>query len=434
MKRLWRLLRSRKLAIASIAAFAVYAAVATVITDGDYGAPYASPVFLIIAALVALTTAACAWERTRAAVVVASFKSASPGVLARVRNKPSFVVSTRAGDAAARAESALRALGMRTVRGDLSVSGRTGLAGAFGSPVFHWALALLIVVVAFGQLTRYEGMMGVVAGSSQLDVAESYRLLDKGAFVASMSGRTIAVSEMEDSFVANGVEQGVTPYVEIRSPDGIEVLAEGYAYANHPVRYGSMLVHRIDFGLAAVLEVRVGGAAPLTHEVLLDYKEDRTTVVPAAVDAISADGQRAARLLIEPAAGSTPEAPTVRIVAFTGDGSTGGVPEVDALVTPGEEITVADGMVFRVVRLTKYARLSVVNDWSVYVIYALFLVAMLGLMLAVFSPLRAVHVVLAEQDGERGLYVAVRHSRGDPHFAGRVERALRKSFETEEMS
>ncbi|MGB4581883.1 MAG: hypothetical protein WBI91_08475, partial [Coriobacteriia bacterium] len=64
MRRLYRLLRSRKLAFWLIGAFVAYSAVATSVTEGDFERAYANPVFYAIATALALATAACAWERT----------------------------------------------------------------------------------------------------------------------------------------------------------------------------------------------------------------------------------------------------------------------------------------------------------------------------------------------------------------------------------
>jgi hypothetical protein len=97
-------------------------------------------------------------------------------------------------------------------------------------------------------------------------------------------------------------------------------------------------------------------------------------------------------------------------------------------VPEGEQVAIPGGLTLTVVQLTKYARLSVVNDWSVYYIYALFVFAVIGLALAVFAPLRGARVLLVTDDQGARLHVAVRHGRGDPHFPARVEAALRQAF------
>lgn len=429
---MWRLLRSRKLAVWTIIAFVVYAAVATLISDGDWSVPYRSPIFLAIAALLGLSTFACAWERTRAALKQAPMREPSEATVARLRERPGIVLDvTGATGPLAQAERALRGLHMRVARYGNLVEARAGLAGAFGSPVFHWALALLLVVVALGQLTRAEGIMGIVAGYSKADAAESYGSLETGPLAGELSGRIIAVPSIESSYTANGVDQGVTPFVEIQTPAG-EVLASGYAYANHPIRYRSMLVHMNTDGLGAVVRVS-GEGGVFTEQVTLDYNDDRTAVEP--VDFVLEGGAGAlATVVFEPAPGSTPGAPTVRIRAAEGEVPGGAEYAVDQVLPEGGSIEIPGGFTLTIVKLTKYARLSVVNDWSVYWIYALFALAAIGLVPAVFAPLRGVRVLLVPDAEGTRLHVAVRHGRGDPHFPGRVETALRAGLGLEEDS
>ncbi len=432
MKPLWRLLRSRKVAVWTIIAFIVYAGIATTVSDGDWAVPYRGPIFLVIAALLTASTAACAWERTRAAVKNASLKAPSAAALARLRERPGIVVPVPDADSALdTAEAALRGLRMRAIRTDSAIEARAGIAGAFGSPIFHWALALLFVVVALGQLTRTEGMMGVVSGSSKVDAAESYGSLETGPLTSALTGRVIAVPSMESSFTANGVEQGITPYVEVRSADGAKVLASGHAYANHPIRYRSMLVHANSDGLAAVVRVE-GAAGAFEQEVLLDYNADRTAVEPGFVGVVGADGTTMATVMVDPAEGSTPATPLVRVRAVAGQAPVDMIPTVDVVIREGEQVEIPGGLTLTVVQLTKYARLSVVNDWSVYYIYALFLFAVVGLVLAIFAPLRGARVLLVNDEEGARLHVAVRHGRGDPHFPARVEAELRAAYQREE--
>lgn len=432
MRAAWRFLRSRRLAIWAIVAFTAYAAIATVVSGtGDFAAPYGNPIFIVISALLALSTAACAWERTRTAVRTLTRKAPPEAALRHLRENPPISVSVpTASEPLAVAQAVLRRLGMRVRLHDASLEARAGLAGSFGSPLFHWALALLFVVIGLGQLTRSEGLMGVVEGSAKPDVAESYGTLDAGPLKAELSGRTIAVPVVEQSYVANGIEQGVTPLVEIRSADG-ELLASGHAYPNHPIRYRSMLVHSNDYGLAVVASIEQAGVV-LSEEVLLDYNADRSAVEPNGFSIADETGSPLLSLWFDLPAERNDDVRSVSVKVVRGSASPNGEAAEVHAVNEGGTLDLGDGMMLRVDRLTGYARLSVVDDWSVYYIYALFALAMIGLVLAVFAPPRAVRVLLAAESGGQELHVAVRHGRGDPHFSGRVECALRAAFESEE--
>src|SRR5574340_429971 len=194
-----------------------------------------------------------------------------------------------------------------------------------------------------------------------------------------------------------------------------------------------MLVHVNNDGLAAVVQIS-GEGGSFTSEVLLDYNDERTAVEPGLLGVAGADGATVATILIDPGTGSTPEDPLVRVRAVSGEATANMRPEVEAVIREGEQLQIPGGLTLKIVRLTKYARLSVVSDWSVYYIYGLFALAAVGLTLAVFAPLRGARVLLVEDGAGRHLHVAVRHGRGDPHFPARVEDALRAAMDAEEQS
>lgn len=433
MKRIWRLLRSRSLALWTIIALVMYAAAATVLGGDDYSAPYRSPLFFGIAGLLALSTGACAWERTRAALAGSRLRLPSAATRRRLRDTATLELPVSDDVQAIEVSTmTLKRLGMHVVRDEEALEARMGVAGAFGSPLFHWALTLLFVVIVLGQLTRAEGLMGVAAGAAKPDAPDSYGELTTGPLAGALTGRLIAVPSIETSYTANNVEQGITPFVEIRSAAGDEVLASGYAYANHPIRYRSMLVHRNNDGLAAVVEISDGSGAVTTEHVMLDYDAERTRVLPALFGLSGPTGETVTSVMLQPGPGSTPASPSVRIRAAAGDASPETQPQADVVLRIGEQTQLPGGLSLRVIELTKYARLSVVDDWSVYWIYALFSLAVTGLALAIFFPLRRVRAVVVRSDEAHRLHVATRHGRGDPGFPVRVESVLRAALSAEE--
>lgn len=434
LARIWRLVRSRHLAVWAIAAFAVYSAAATLTSRGGWSTPFGNPIFAAIVAVLAVSTAACAWERTAAAMRNAPLKLAAQSTLGRLKERAPIVVPVAEGtDAILVASDALRGLRMRVLHADDALEARAGTMGAFGSPIFHWSLALLIVVVALGQLTRAEGLMGVIAGSAKHDSPASYGTLHTGPLVGDLTDRVVAVPRISSEYRANGVGQGITPYVELRSPDGAQVLTSGWVYPNHPLRYRSMFVHSNAIGLGAVIRVS-GAGEDVTSEVLLDYTEDRSAIVPAVAAITGTDGRVLSTIVLEPTRGSTPEAPVVHVRATQGDAPLDSSATAQADLPLGGQLQLSPGLVLTVERLTKYVRLSVVDDWSVPFIYALFALAAVGLVLAVFSPLRGVRAVLVDDADGLRLHVAVRHGRGDPNFPTSVTAALAAAMEHKESA
>jgi hypothetical protein len=72
----------------------------------------------------------------------------------------------------------------------------------------------------------------------------------------------------------------------------------------------------------------------------------------------------------------------------------------------------------------------VVDDWSVYLIYGLFVIAGVGLSLAVFTPYRVVRLLLVEGPDGLFLHADARHARRDPLFTEKVEQTLREAIES----
>jgi cytochrome c biogenesis protein ResB len=72
----------------------------------------------------------------------------------------------------------------------------------------------------------------------------------------------------------------------------------------------------------------------------------------------------------------------------------------------------------------RYARLSVVDDWSVYVMYALLGIAIAGLSVAILVPRRTAWVLLEQTDDGVALRLLTVHERRDPNFEVIAEDAL----------
>ncbi|MDP3630877.1 MAG: cytochrome c biogenesis protein ResB, partial [Actinomycetota bacterium] len=375
-----------------------------------------------------LSTGACAWERTRRVWLRTRRDVASTKRVAdRLRDKPTFVIPVEklgASDVA----SAFKSLRMRTTPGDEITEARSGRLGTLGSPIFHWSLVLLFLFVGLGQLTRSEGLMGVVSGSSKPDVEASYGVLTTGPLHGAMSGRLIAVTGIERSFSANGLTQGPTPFIELRDADGTLLKAD-YAYSNHPLRYRSTFIHMNADGLAAVVSVGSAGSMGQS-EVLIDYAaESPTGVQPTMVAFSNAQGVPIADVVFDlpPSAENT----VAVAVRYAPVGGLTGPDAREVVLTPGGSVALSGDVVLRIDRLTSYARLSVVDDWSVAYIYISFGLALLGLMLALFVSPRTLWVTRVETESGAALHVLVRHARGDAAFPTRTENAFRASVDSE---
>ncbi len=381
-------------------------------------AAYSHPVLFALVGLLAASTAVCAWDRTRRSVRSwRHSESVLESDVAALRSRPHFIIELpahegRSSDVLVDAERILRAMRLRTRRGPSLLLARTPRLGLLGSPIFHWALVGLLLAVPLGWLVRSEGLLGVVEGESVIDAPESYGVLDVGPLHGSLSGLEIGVATpVELSYVTDGVERGVAPVVTLR--DGDRVVAQGRVHANRPLRYGAMLVHQDDYGVGIVLADDVGGregflidfaadaGAVASTEFQMSSETTPTTVVVIPHLETNADGMIA---LYEPR--------EMRVTASGGS-------EWSVVLAEGDRFEV-EGTTISIERIGYYARLSVVDNSALYVIYVLLGLAIIGITLAIAAPYRVVHMLVVTGENGRALHVRVAHFHREAAFVSRL--------------
>lgn len=439
--RIYDFLRSRRLAIALLVALAAWAGLSTLVPQG--GTPdslpggfaaalvaavgldraFSAPVFLLLCALLFASTVACSVERTRAALKLARRAALlANGTDAIAATRTDFVLSTDLERRAVleRISQAFERAGLRArAVSDSAVYATSSRLGLAGSPAFHWLLALLIALIAAGQLTRAEGLMGVPVGSARIDARESYGVVSEGPLHSRFTSLVIAVPSIALSHVVDGIERGPAPYVELR--DGPYLLRAGYVYPNRPLRYKSLVIHANEHGLAIPVVAQDGSSV----DVLLDFDEE--SCAAQSVSALEASGPGGpTRITFEvpldtyrgQCVTAVPRDPRV---AWRATGPSG---ETSGAVRPGESFEPAPGVALSLGALGYYARLSVVDDWSVYPIYAVFALATLALAISVFLPYREAVAVIEGSDHGCQVGVRVRHARRDPGFGARVRKRV----------
>lgn len=455
LQRAGRLLRSRRLAIWLLLAAVGLAVLGTLVPQTSVSATravawasqhpglepaaralglhtlYSSPVFLAILAALASSTAMCSVERTRWAVGVSRPAEIGERIVARLRTSPHIEARGPVGAAVAR-ERLTRELtrsGLRVrASSDGALAGGSGRVGAWGSPVFHWALTALFVVIALGQLTRGEGVIGVRVGdAASLDRTRFGRWQQGPLYAPQHVVPTLDILAFERDYKTGDYSRGPAP--KVRMTAGGQSVGEQWVYPNHPLRYGTMLVHMDTYGVAPVLTgLDVGGAPIGTTSGFSDWDDSapdgvtpyRLTLaaapgVPAVDVTVTLEAVREQGALIR----AIPPWKRVRLT-WSAEGSAS---STTTELTPGQAVPIAGGYL-RLDDVAYYVRMTVVDDWSVYPVYALFGLAILGLVFALLLPLRTVFVLVEEADGVTVARAIVRHRRGDPVFRLRVETAM----------
>jgi hypothetical protein len=266
--------------------------------------------------------------------------------------------------------------------------------------------------------------MGIPIGASRLDAEAAYGRVDEGPLHnPGFTGLTLRVPEIDLAYVVGGVDRGASPMVEVY--DGSELIGRRRVYPNSPLRYRSLLIHSNSYGLAAKFVLESGGASTPV-EVLYDFQEESASadnVTPLALTRSGSIMEFESSIALEKVGRAwvwdIPKKPAIAWTLTESGETTSGVMQL------GESVDLGDGGALRLEGVTHYARLSVVDDWSVTPIYVLFVLAVIGLTLALLLPSKTVWVMLVETDEGRWLHAKTRQPRGDRVFPDRVDEALR---------
>jgi hypothetical protein len=449
-----RLLRSRKLAVALIAVTAAYAFLGTVIPQGSpddprvrawaderpsiaavvaplgLNAAYSTPLFLGLAALLTLATGACAWERTAHALRLRRrMGAATPAQIERLKARPQLAMAVAKGvpgDAALDAASArLRRAGLRVGRSADGLDAVAGAWTAFGSTVFHWALVALALTLAVGQATRAEGALDLPIGVPAIDARASYIAVEAGPlFGERFTGLEIVASDLVHNFGADGINRGPAPVITLRR--GATAVASGRVYPNSPLRYGPLLIHMVEYGLAPAIALEdADGAVQGGQGFMLAFsRETSSGTVAQQVEASRGPSLPPVAMRVEvpvdrDATGILGQVPLKpRALLWVAAPGQSGAATVSLEL--GQAVDLPGGGKARFVGITNWVRIAVANDWSVPYIYLLGMLACVGLTIALLAPPRGARFLVVETKSGPALHVASWHARGDPAFAERV--------------
>lgn len=381
------------------------AATARVLSALGFDRAFTNPLFLLLAGALAFSTGVCAFDRSTRAVRLWRARGRVDERLAE-RLRAARPVATFSDPDAARAavERIAADAGLSCRTGRTAVFAERGALGLAGSPVFHWSLVGLMLVVSLGFLMRWEGLIGVPEGVRTPEAAASYGKLDAGPLAQRHTGYTLSLSNVTEDYRVNGVAYGFVPTVEVR--DGERLLASSRVHANRPLRAGPLLIHLADHGLAATFELRdPDGRAIDSTTRIFDFDESTESGTSSSGFDVSGVASITVEMDARDARGNVPRllppAAPVIVTAETADG------RIERRVTTvGGSVDLGEGWSLLVTDAGYYARLSVVRDWSVAWIYALLVLATVALVLAILVPYRSVWIRVGEPGGA-GVEVAV---------------------------
>ena len=304
------------------------------------------------------------------------------------------------------ASATLRDLGVRTKRSGQVLRAVSHPWSVSGSPIFHWALLALIVLILVSTLQRSEGLMGVAVGQTKPDAPASYGRAPHGAAArlaqcapehprrrlrafSSRPGASTAdrrrPSPSSTEPAGSSRRSASTPTSSSR-PDRLAIYPEHLRALGH--RLGPehrRRRNRARHPAHRLLRHCAGrDCSRSLHGDLRPRGESR-----AECGSIGAAG-RYGRTAREGAAWES-DSPGRR----DHDGRRAGL--WIALVTPGEDVALPDGRNLRVDNVGYYARLQVVDDWSTVPLYLGMVAAMAGLTITAVARQQIVLATVVER-------------------------------------
>jgi cytochrome c biogenesis protein ResB len=437
-----RFMSSARLALWLLAILGVWSALGSLVPQGGASAPtvaawasahglmepvvrvlglhqaFTSPVLVACILVLAVSTALCAWRRTKSALVKArTLRKAALAEAASVAESHDLEIecdpALRGPEVMSIASEKLARLGVRTKRrGDMLIDVSSPWS-VWGSPVFHWALVGLIMALIVGNLLRSEGLMGLAVGQTKADAPQSYGLLNTGPLHDwGLVHRSIRVDALDPDYQTGGIDRGPTPTVTLLDGAG-KVIKTQRAYPNMTLKTGSLTIYPSAYGLAVgVTLVSAKGVETGQSVQLVDFSNVATdgtapaeplTVNDSAGRAllrisISVPLDRNGSALVQ----AVPKVPVARVAVTSANGAT----VLDRLASPGGEVALPSGDILRIGSIGYYARLQVVDDWTIPLLYVGLVVAMIGLTITVVA--RQQILIATVMEGPDGAKLAMR--------------------------
>ncbi len=223
---------------------------------------YGSWWFTLIYALLLLSLAACLVPRTRALVRNLRARPQPAREVEGFRHYAERAVATDPATAIARSRRVLRRRGFRLSPedGGHALAADKGLAREAGSLLFHWSFFLLLVGVAWGKGTGFEGRIAVVEGETWTEAHANYegQIREGRFFGEDHTGVQIRVLDFEDAYDRTGLPMDFVTRAELLDPRGRPVRRVEIR-VNHPASIAGLRIYQFGFGWAPVLQVRWNG-------------------------------------------------------------------------------------------------------------------------------------------------------------------------------
>lgn len=386
---------------------------------------FTSVLFYIVAVVLAVNLVVCTWRRAMVRIRRGSPSSAGP--------VPDTAALWSVADRAA-AEEALVAAGARAIsvsEAEAQYYLRRGDMGFAGSIVLHVALVLILIGGVWSGLTTFQGEMLLTEGQSRSDVPDEYLSISKVPSLGTAFRDFGVTLESMDFVYEDGSVIDAVAQMRVTEREGVR---SEQAKVNYPLKVKGKSFLLQDAGHSVWIVVRDASGAPL-----FDSFVNLLSATDAGYEDSLQVGGRELRVLSRPDS-TRPLAEPVRnglnLVAPVVGLSLEPAASMDdyTWVAPGGSVAQLGDYTVSVNEVRRWNRFLVRADGGRYLIYAAFLLIILGTLVRFLDVDRWFKAVVATH-GERctvSLWGARRYQlRGLPSEGLRVARVLDKLADTE---
>ncbi|MFL6267180.1 MAG: cytochrome c biogenesis protein ResB [Actinomycetes bacterium] len=410
---------------------------------------------------------ACLVPRTRALVRVLRSRPPRGGDLARYRTRAAFDTPASPDQAMATARRVLRRSryrlaehpegsgepqgGARVGRGELA--GEKGYLREAASMLFHVALLVLLVGLAYGKAYGYRGQAAIVEGETWANARVGYDSFSPGRFFGPerLAPFQLRLDDFTNSFYPNNTPREFASQVTALDLDGRRLQSQRVA-PNRPMTVDGVRVFQSDYGYVPVVRVQDRtGKELLAPQEVLTLRDPASEVSNGAVKVTRSTPQVGLQMVLFTGLRTGPDCPpgmdfcndprlsrpVLVVLAYQGDLQADRAQSVFSLdhsrlrplgdrpllLPPGRSGRLANGMVVSFTGLKQYSVLTLARDPGVPVVAVGAALLLCGLIPSLYVSRRRVWVrAVPAGPGTTRVELAGLALQGKPAFEGELAR------------
>jgi cytochrome c biogenesis protein len=365
---------------------------------------------------------ACLVPRTRALVRVLRSRPPRGGDLARYRTRAAFDTPASPDQAMATARRVLRRSRYRLADHDGDLAAEKGYLREAASMLFHVALLVLLVGLAYGKAYGYRGQAAIVEGETWANARVGYDSFSPGRFFGPdrLAPFQLRLDDFTNSFYANNTPRQFVSRLTALDLDGRELRSQSVA-PNRPMTVDGVRVFQSDYGYVPVVRVQDrNGKELLAPQEVLTLRDPASEVSNGAVKVTRSTPQVGLQVVLFTGLRTGPDCPpgmdfcndprlsrpVLVVLAYQGDLQADRAQSVFSLdhsrlrplgdrpllLPPGRSGRLANGMVVSFTDLKQYSVLTLARDPGVPVVAVGAALLLCGLIPSLYVTRRRVWV------------------------------------------